>query len=368
MNKKQLKDLKENECIEFKNKDERDKLCRLLHNNNYSLSNGVSYLDTSFLLHKYNHGVICVKQGLWDEIGAVSSNFKLYPLSDFIDDFVLPEKWCIKQNISQEVCDWFKKTLGVNALLEGGFEYLNNFELGLNGFFSNHIRENTTEITLEQFKKHILTQNKMEQNEKINISYKLLMTYYEASTLDQKKYLNDHFSLSGDTTISAIKGLYDIACDPWKAKIKANHPDIFKNDKVWKRNNNHSEKKDYYYLTRHYERGFKVDSDKNNIVNLNYRFETKKEAENEAFLYSTMMLMRSWVKHHNELDNFVADWTNDRQEKYIIVISKNDFRVGFNYEINSGIFQLKVSSKERAEELLKEFKQDIEKLIELKLI
>lgn len=38
---------------------------------------------------------------------------------DFEDEFILPEKWCIKQNLSQEVCDWHRKQFGSTAYKDG---------------------------------------------------------------------------------------------------------------------------------------------------------------------------------------------------------------------------------------------------------
>ncbi len=64
----------------------------------------------------------------------------------------------------------------------------------------------------------------------IQITRELLNEYYEASTREQKAYLSEHFKLDGTTTIEAIRGLHDLACGPWKKKIKKNHPDCFPED------------------------------------------------------------------------------------------------------------------------------------------
>jgi len=87
------------------------------------------------------------------------------------------------------------------------------------------------EITLEQFRQittSTSTQNPMKKS--IQISRDLLNEYYEASTREQKAYLSEHFKLDGTTTIEAIRGLHDLACGPWKKKIKKNHPDCFPED------------------------------------------------------------------------------------------------------------------------------------------
>ena len=83
-------------------------------------------------------------------------------------------------------------------------------------------------ITLEQFRQ-ITNSKPMSKPEvkTIQISRTLLNNYYDASTLPQKDYLTKHFKLDGTTTDEAIRGLCELACDTWKPKIKANHPECF---------------------------------------------------------------------------------------------------------------------------------------------
>ena len=82
------------------------------------------------------------------------------------------------------------------------------------------------EISLEQFRQ-ITNPNQTTMSKSIQISRKLLNEYYDAATLEQKTYLTEHFKLDGSTTIKAIRGLHDMACEGWKPKIKKNHPDCF---------------------------------------------------------------------------------------------------------------------------------------------
>jgi hypothetical protein len=84
------------------------------------------------------------------------------------------------------------------------------------------------EITLEQFRQ-ITNSNQTQttMSKSIQISRKLLNEYYDAATPEQKAYLTEHFKLDGSTTIKAIRGLHDMACEGWKPKIKKNHPDCF---------------------------------------------------------------------------------------------------------------------------------------------
>ena len=84
-------------------------------------------------------------------------------------------------------------------------------------------------ITLEQFRK-ITNTNQTTMSKQIQISRILLNEYYEASTIAQREYLTEHFKLDESTTVEAIRGLHDIACETWKPKIKKNHPDCFPED------------------------------------------------------------------------------------------------------------------------------------------
>jgi len=85
------------------------------------------------------------------------------------------------------------------------------------------------EITLEQFRQ-ITNTNQTTMAKQIEISRELLNEYYNAATTPQKIYLTKHFKLDGTTTIEAIRGLHDIACEGWKPRIKKNHPDCFPED------------------------------------------------------------------------------------------------------------------------------------------
>jgi hypothetical protein len=82
------------------------------------------------------------------------------------------------------------------------------------------------EITLEQFRE-ITNSNQTTMSKLIQISRKLLNEYYDAATTPQKEYLIKYFKLDGTTTVEAIRGLHDMACEDWKPKIKKNHPDCF---------------------------------------------------------------------------------------------------------------------------------------------
>jgi hypothetical protein len=83
------------------------------------------------------------------------------------------------------------------------------------------------EITLEQFRQII---NTKPMSKSIQISRKLLNVYYEAATPPQREYIINHFKVDGTTTDEAIRGLHELACEEWKLKIRANHPECFPKD------------------------------------------------------------------------------------------------------------------------------------------
>jgi hypothetical protein len=99
-------------------------------------------------------------------------------------------------------------------------------------FFSNignFLKCHYQEISLEQFRQ-ITNPNQTIMSKPIQISRELLNEYYNAATLEQRAYLTEHFKLDGTTTVEAIRGLHDMACEGWKPKIKKNHPKCFPGD------------------------------------------------------------------------------------------------------------------------------------------
>jgi hypothetical protein len=96
---------------------------------------------------------------------------------------------------------------------------------GEESFNDNHPQYK--KITLEQFKQITKMTETINPTDAITIDRGILNQYYDASTTYQREYLDKHFTLSGKTTVEAITGLYDIACDKWKPIIKKNHPECF---------------------------------------------------------------------------------------------------------------------------------------------
>jgi hypothetical protein len=82
-------------------------------------------------------------------------------------------------------------------------------------------------ITLEQFKQITEMTETINPTDAITIDRGILNQYYDAATETQREYLDEHFTLSGKTTVKAITGLYEIACGTWKPIIKKNHPECF---------------------------------------------------------------------------------------------------------------------------------------------
>lgn len=76
---------------------------------------------------------------------------------------------------------------------------------------------------------------------------------------------------------------------------------------------------------------------------------------------SLMYDMTRWVKHYNLIDGFVPDWVVPSQKKYgIRIVEKNVF-VDWGSLTNLYIFGLAVKSEERAEQMLKEFGERVQK-------
>jgi len=77
-------------------------------------------------------------------------------------DFVLPKKWCIRQNACQEACDWHKGKFGGNAAIDGNKKYLLS-EKDNAYKYSGIIPNGYIEITKEQFLTRVLNKKEMKQ-------------------------------------------------------------------------------------------------------------------------------------------------------------------------------------------------------------
>lgn len=70
------------------------------------------------------------------------------------DDFVLPEKWCVKFN--KEVGVWLDKKTNNDFYYNSNFKYICYPEASYNSHIYEEIPEGYTEITFEQFQKYVL--------------------------------------------------------------------------------------------------------------------------------------------------------------------------------------------------------------------
>ena len=150
-----------------------------------------------------------------------------------------PEKWCIE--ITREnkhiLYPWWKE----NAIDWGwsspeiGYTLLSIHPDDPSMYYCSDVnnfllsRPEYELITFEQFKTITskTTTPSMDTAKTIQIARHLLNDYYNASTTIQKQFINDNFKIDGTTTVEAIIGLHDLACDRWKDTIKRNHPECF---------------------------------------------------------------------------------------------------------------------------------------------
>jgi len=289
----------------------------------------------------------------------------------------LPEFWCIKG--CKELGDYiteYEKINGVNIGVFGSltdyYYFLDNRNKLSSWNGSKILIGGFTEISFEDFKRLVLkqetemiTKEEFNNNTQIKIDRKLVNTYFEAATDTQKEFIVSNFKIDGSTTVGSIKGLYDLACEGWKPKIKANHPDCFKGDKVWKREVLNDNEAKFYFITDTTKGEFTVMDSINEKTNINYVFSSKEEANNNVLLYNTMMLMRNWAKFYNEVDNFKANWSSSNSDKSGIELNNNKIDCFTRANTNAFIFQISVATLERAKEMLAEFKDDLNRLIEL---
>jgi|688.fasta_scaffold42387_7 hypothetical protein len=170
-----------------------------------------------------------------------------------------PEHWCIEateENFS-ELYAWWRNNAAERYTrfhdFSVGYTLMSDHPRDESKYYSDSVTQcilgypQFVEISLEQFRQ-ITNSNQTQttMSKSIQISRKLLNEYYDAATLEQKAYLTEHFKLDGSTTIKAIRGLHDMACEGWKPKIKKNHPDCFPEDSK------------YFDFSRHAKRSAEV--------------------------------------------------------------------------------------------------------------
>jgi hypothetical protein len=146
-----------------------------------------------------------------------------------------PEHWCIEateENFKELYAWWRNNVAEPYTHFQVGYTLMSDHPDDESKYYGGSIAQclddypQFVEITLEQFRE-ITNSNQTTMSKSIQISRKLLNEYYDASTSEQKEYLIKYFKLDGTTTVEAIRGLHDMACEGWKPKIKKNHPDCF---------------------------------------------------------------------------------------------------------------------------------------------
>lgn len=155
----------------------------------------------------------------------------------------LPTKWYIEvtRDNQKELNRWRQQvaTSHRSQTLKVGYTLLSRHQYDGSYYYTNDATavrksgdyDDYQEITLEQFRQ-ITNPNKIQKpmSKSIQISRKLLNVYYEAATPPQREYIINHFKVDGTTTDEAIRGLHELACEEWKLKIRANHPECFPED------------------------------------------------------------------------------------------------------------------------------------------
>jgi hypothetical protein len=128
----------------------------------------------------------------------------------------------------------------------------------------------------------------------------------------------------------------------------------------WKRNRVTGDNEVRYIFTSSVTLRFNESSSQYN--DLNYTFPDRETASKEAFLHNTMILMRNWARHHNKVDGFKPDWSENNMGNWGIILKGNEYVIDQFFVYQTFIFGVSVGSKKRAEEMLKEFKGDLEKI------
>ena len=81
-----------------------------------------------------------------------------------------------------------------------------------------------------------------------------------------------------------------------------------------------------------------------------------------------LIRMQSWADYHNKLDGFVADWGNDMQKKYGVVIEDRITSIQPRQTYNGYLFQICVGTQSRSAIMHGYFQKDIQSLIDKGLI
>lgn len=179
-----------------------------------------------------------------------------------------------------------------------------------------------------------------------------------------KEILQDNFEVRETEEITIPQKYISRLDECSSAQIKLLANIGIKRESKWERNALNSGREEYYYLNRDMRKGFHAsDAFDYSEVNMNYTFESKIEAENEAKIFNLFMVMRNWVNFHNKIDGFIPDWDNPNQRKYGLSVGDGAITTTSRYLDMELFFHIAVASDQRARELRDEFKQDILEII-----
>lgn len=92
-------------------------------------------------------------------------------------------------------------------------------------------------------------------------------------------------------------------------------------------------------------------------------------ATQTTYIKSKLLVrMQSWADYHNNLDGFVADWSDRSRYKWGVKIEYRELTKQAFSQSNLFLFQISVSSEDRAKQMLDYFRKDIQSLIDKGLI
>lgn len=96
-----------------------------------------------------------------------------------------------------------------------------------------------------------------------------------------------------------------------------------------------------------------------------FRSDAPIELTDKAML---LIRMQSWADYHNKLDGFVVDWSDRSRYKWGVKIIYRELTKQAFSQSNPFLFQISVSSEDRAKQMLDYFRKDIQALIDKGLI
>lgn len=118
------------------------------------------------------------------------------------------EKWCILQNLSQEVCDWFCKNTNKSPHLKGNYKYVCYDSITKFAKFTDDIPNGYTEIDEEQFNQ--ITSTKIYSIKELETNNKLVVWLDSKDEWDKLKSITEclNFEYKGKFCYSLTKNSY----------------------------------------------------------------------------------------------------------------------------------------------------------------